>query len=298
MKLGFSLFLRKYIKPGNVEYGDCKTFQIICPECKEPVFKVSRKENVDYFSHYKKDKTLVEQCELRVNAISIQFEESANNESRKQSLKSFLEVLQDIIWENEYDDNTLMKSKKIFFRMNKCQTYSEFIIKLIHSMRQIASNKNEIFSMFDESIENIYREQEEFTTEFSINLQKNFAYDFYQHILAGHSKTNYFFLMIHAFILLYNRLKDIQDNEMKEWEKTLYAYMNQYLNTQNREKRMKVFYKLANQEIISPYTHDRIDLFSMFGSQLQYHAFAILLRIPYLKILQKNVNLPENYQSQ
>ena len=52
--------------------GICRTFQIVCAACKEPVFKVSRNlgdRTLDYFSHYRKDETLNTQCELRVNRI-------------------------------------------------------------------------------------------------------------------------------------------------------------------------------------------------------------------------------------
>ncbi len=72
MKTGFSLLLQEYVNPVELDYEDCRTFQIVCPACKEPVFKVSRAtagNKADYLSHYRKDETLNEQCELRVRHI-------------------------------------------------------------------------------------------------------------------------------------------------------------------------------------------------------------------------------------
>ena len=42
MKLGYSLLLGEHIEAEWIEYTDCKVFQIVCPNCKEPIFKVFR----------------------------------------------------------------------------------------------------------------------------------------------------------------------------------------------------------------------------------------------------------------
>ena len=173
MKTAFSLLLQEYVNPVELDYKDCRTFQIVCPACKEPVFKVSRKiadTRTDYFSHYRKDETLNKQCELRVNRISTKRIDEVRSESRNQKLRLFLKVFQDIIWENEYNEITTKKSKSIINRMGE--------------------------------------------------------------------------------------------------------------------------YKM-----ISPYTHQDADLFIMFGSRLSYNAFGILLRIPYLQILQKQLKDRETEHS-
>ena len=45
--------------------------------------------------------------------------------------------------------------------------------------------------------------------------------------------------------------------------------------------------KMGEFEMISPYTHQEVNLYIMFGSYLHYNAFGILLRIPYLQLLKK-----------
>jgi hypothetical protein len=108
MKLGYSLLLREYVAAEKIDYSDCKNFQIVCPNCKEPIFKVERKiepQIIHYLSHYNRDKDYVDICELRVIKISSREIESVNNISRNQKLEYFLKVLKDAILENEYPNN-------------------------------------------------------------------------------------------------------------------------------------------------------------------------------------------------
>ena len=61
MKTAFSLLLQGYLNPVELDYEDCRAFQIVCPACKEPVFKVSggiEDKATVYFSYYRKDETL------------------------------------------------------------------------------------------------------------------------------------------------------------------------------------------------------------------------------------------------
>ncbi|NOY08886.1 MAG: hypothetical protein GXP33_08595 [Spirochaetes bacterium] len=68
-------------------------------------------------------------------------------------------------------------------------------------------DNNEILDMFKESLKNLYGNLEDFKSNFALNLQMEFAYDFFQHFLAGHSKENFFFLLKHAYILYFEELE-------------------------------------------------------------------------------------------
>ena len=201
MKIAYSLFLHEYVKSENIDYEDCKTFQTICAACKEPVFKVSREiqnNRTDYFSHYKRDKTLNKQCELRVNQLSYTRIEEVKMESRNQKLNLFLKVFQDIVWENEYNKNTIQKARQNFFTLGKSKTLSTLYRGMLVQLRDEIEEKGEILDMFDESMENLYKNSSDFNSNYAISLQKEFAFDFLQHLLAGHSKINLFFLFNHA----------------------------------------------------------------------------------------------------
>ena len=49
---------------------------------------------------------------------------------------------------------------------------------------------------------------------------------------------------------------------------------------------------MGERSIVSSYSQQLIDYYAMFGSQLSYNAYGVLLRIPYLKILKKQLGNP------
>lgn len=54
MKLGYSNLLSELIRAELIDYKDSEKFQIVCPCCKEPVFKVIRSNEsipIHYLSH-------------------------------------------------------------------------------------------------------------------------------------------------------------------------------------------------------------------------------------------------------
>lgn len=95
MKIGYSILLTEIVEAFQIEYGDCKDFQIVCPECMEPVFKKTRttdgKEH-HYMSHYKA--TAENQiCELRVASYTKESIQRFNALARGQNLDEFITYL-------------------------------------------------------------------------------------------------------------------------------------------------------------------------------------------------------------
>ena len=296
MRTGYSLFLQEYVDPARVEYQDCRDFQIVCPECREPVFKVARESSatiVHYFSHYKKDETLNDQCELRVNRLSNAAIEETRRESRNQKLRLFLKVFQDIVWENEYTAETIQQARQRFVRLSRSEAFSDFKRISFEALRKTARDRNEILDFFDEALENLYQDLADFGSEFAIGLQKDFAYDFLLHLLAGHSKENFSFLFNHAFILCMTRLeRKRREADLADWEAAMLHYLTSFLSTGNEKKRMQILARMGERPLVSPYSHQLIDYYAMFGSHLSYHADGVLLRIPYLKILKRQLGNP------
>jgi hypothetical protein len=96
MKLGYSMLLGEHIKAPVIGYSDCKDFQIVCPACKEPIFKAVRAfpvPPIHYLSHYVKSKAYETQCELRVSSMSASDLAKHDAESRGQRLIYFLSVI-------------------------------------------------------------------------------------------------------------------------------------------------------------------------------------------------------------
>lgn len=297
MKTAYSLFLHEYVDPASIEYEDSRTFQIVCAVCKEPVFKVARDnkgKTTHYFSHYKKDETLNSQCELRANRITNNKIDEVRKESRNQKLNLFLKVFQDIVRENEYDEIGKRKAKQYFFQLGGSQVLSTWLRVLLQGFRREMEDKENVLDMFDESLENIHGNETDFTSTYALNLRKEFAFDFFQYLLAGHSKTNFFFLLKHAYIkVLESFEKKRKETELLPWEEEMFNCMRKFLKTNNENKRMELFNRMDEYKMISPYTHQEVDLHIMFGSYLQYHAFGILLRIPYFRLLKQNFNRKE-----
>ena len=294
MRIAYSLLLQEYVNPRELDYPDCRAFQVVCPACKEPVFKVCRGADdaaTHYFSHYRKDETLNEQCELRVSRIPAERIEESRSESRNQKLSLFLEVFQDIVWKTEYSEAGLRKAKQRFFQLGGSRVFAAFSLPIFHGYRSVAHDRNEIYDYFEESLENLYEDYEDFRSDFAIQLQMDFAYDFFQHLLAGHSKANFYFLLKHAYVQFVQELEEKRDrSDIASWEQAMLDYLSRFLKTQNEKKRMSIITAMGSYEMISPYTHEEVDLHIMFGSQLSYHALGILLRIPYLELLLESLD--------
>lgn len=69
MKKGYSNVHGLIVDAAELDYRDCEAFQIVCPECREFVFKSIRRGDdgaIHYFSHYAADPEANQHCELRV----------------------------------------------------------------------------------------------------------------------------------------------------------------------------------------------------------------------------------------
>jgi len=100
MKIGYSNLLRHLVDAPEIEHGECESLQIVCPECREPVFKTERAREGSgqhFLSHYGADRAMVAQCELRVGALSSGDARTSAAEGRGQNLKLFLRVLRQMV---------------------------------------------------------------------------------------------------------------------------------------------------------------------------------------------------------
>ena len=97
MKLGYSMTLGEILEAEEIEPGDCGTFLVVCPACREAVFKktLTHASGVThYLSHHLATDEESRQCELRVAAMSKERVSQFNAESRGQTLNRFMVVLQ------------------------------------------------------------------------------------------------------------------------------------------------------------------------------------------------------------
>ncbi|MBY6243919.1 hypothetical protein [Methylosinus sp. Sm6] len=98
MKTALSALLDEMFDAEKLVYDDCARWQMQCPACHEAVFKVLRQEagrDLHYFAHYRRDKLLAEECELRVGAMNAEEVAKHNAAARGQRLAYYLSVLKD-----------------------------------------------------------------------------------------------------------------------------------------------------------------------------------------------------------
>lgn len=204
MDIGYSLLLRETLNANTLEYRDCEYFQVVCPICKEPVFKVRREleeKTVHYLSHYKEDLEEIdeERCELRAKKLSKAKIKSQNSDSRDQKLIFFLSVLKDTVKKNEYRNNDTKKVTRMFLQLEKSQPLN-FLRKQAYnySSEMLGGlSKKEMMGFFDDYVNDFKEISGDFPeTSFSIKLQKEISYDIWKHLLSKKAEENYFFYLI------------------------------------------------------------------------------------------------------
>lgn len=297
MKLGYSLLLGEYVNAEKIDYVDCKNFQIVCPICKEPIFKVERQfepQSIHYLSHYNRDKAYVNECELRVVRISKTDIQSANSLSRDQKLDYFLSVLRDAILENEYSkDKEKIKSVNALF--NKlCHAAA---LQMLRDKMYELSRHNflqcmdaDIYELFDDYIKDIETISGTFPkTSFSIEMQKRIALDIWKHLLSARARGNYSYLFSHGYVMLMRRIEASEAvRRLYEFEKELYFYMDKLIDS-TKQKGNKIFEKLMRYSIGPPHAIENSNLFKKMASGITHEMLGCLIRLPYFEIIKKAI---------
>ncbi len=204
MKIGYSLLLREFVEADEVDYGDCKDFQITCPACSEAVFKVGNADNKRrYLSHYRGSKSDVAECELRVASMSRDRMDKTNSESRGQSLelfqKRFLEVtLETMTPADTAEGSTRSKLRKLIARAVARPSFRAYIrelgarkaqsIRTPEGMRELLGDGNQYRMINVASVRPIHKVK----SEFWITRQMGYASDYAHYLFApGSLRTLY-----------------------------------------------------------------------------------------------------------
>lgn len=102
MKDAYSPIFQEFLNAFQVGYHQMVELQVVCPCCREAVFRAEREfanGPTAYFSHYRTPAGFsIAECERRVAAIPSTEKERTNQESRNQSLSLFRSVLRDAVY--------------------------------------------------------------------------------------------------------------------------------------------------------------------------------------------------------
>lgn len=296
MKLGYSLLLAEYVAAEKVDYLDCKNFQIVCPNCKEPIFKVERQlpQTIHYLSHYNRDKTYVDICELRVVKISQNEIQSVNNISREQKLEYFLSVLRDAIIENEYPNNpeSIKSIKALFNKLNHSAGIQVLRDMMYELSRQqfLQCSDNDLYECFDDYISEIKMISGSFPkTSFSIEMQKRIATDIWKHLLSPKAKGNYSFLLFHAYVMLIMRIEEANNvRELFEYQQVMHLNMIKLIDS-TKQKGKILRENLLNYPIGPPHAIENSNLLNKMASEITHEMLGCLMRLPYFELIKKAI---------
>jgi hypothetical protein len=101
MKDAYSNLLGEYVEARDVDNHDVAGFQIVCPCCRDAIYKVTREtdqKTLNFFSHYRAPKDFsIAECERRVGSIGTEAMQSASNAARAKSLDMFRKVVRDAV---------------------------------------------------------------------------------------------------------------------------------------------------------------------------------------------------------
>lgn len=293
MKIGYSLLLSEYINANSIDYNDCINFQIVCPSCKEPIFKVVRDSNekkLHYLSHFEKDKSYTENCELRVSEISVNHINSKNIESHNQRLKFFLNVFKNTIYNTEYSNSKI--AKKQIDKVKNTKSLDKYRQHLYEHSKKIYSpnNKNDLLEHFEFYVNEIKELVGEFyKTSFSIEQQKKIALDIWYHILSPKAKENYYFLLNHSYLVLISRIeKASKDRKLFDWEIYLHNTMNE-ITISPKDRGNELISSLGLYKIPQETDWSADNLYDKMSAEISFEMFGCLLRLPYFEILKRAI---------
>jgi hypothetical protein len=97
MDKGYSNLLTEILPAIEIEANETADLQIVCPECREPIYKAVRHGRIHYLAHYEAGRSAVSECELRVNGIGGESVALSRSEARTQNLRYFLAVLPEML---------------------------------------------------------------------------------------------------------------------------------------------------------------------------------------------------------
>jgi len=289
MKTGYSLLLGEYIDSIGIDYSDCKNFQIICPICREPVFKVIRNQPppaLHYLSHYEESKAFASDCELRVRQIGIQDQEKENFLSRAQKLEYFLSVLREEILKNEFGPN---KRETIGHLMNVpgVQMLRDGMHAHLRENKSL-NDPNSLPMFFDDYLKDIKEVGGSFPeTVFGIITQKRIATDIWLHLLSAIVKGNFTVLFCAGMLVFLARIaKALEVRPLYDYEK-IFGLALDKLTKVGRQNALSIIDSLKETPIGPPHAMQGSDFLTKLMAEICHEMLGILLRLPYFKMLKQ-----------
>ena len=294
MKSGYSILLGEHVEAITTGYEDCAHFQIVCFECREPVFKCFRKsedsdKNLHYFSHYGAKLPEQKECDSRVKSYDSSEIEKHNSKSKNQRLSFFMKVLQSTLSTYPvYIDGGELAHRK----MKK----SEGILGLFELIKEAVhhpGNANIIDDLIKDVEIDFEKSEHTLNTTFAKHIQIRITKDMWITLLTIPEEINLLFLFRHAFL-----------SEMSHWapwidrpyshDKTLaltiLSGFTDLYDCRKKRKVDKIIMSLASRTLPNSDGSTSSVLTRILGKVLDQMAEALIV-MPYAELLTNKFGL-------
>lgn len=282
------MLLGEYIDAIHLEYDDCKMFQIVCPECYEPIFKVQRdneREAIEYLSHYKESKLMKSNCELRINNISKSFQASHNSESRNQRIALFLSVLRELIGSHPMYANDFRKTHSRLIKSKPLKLIRDLIYAVIVKNK---ISQEEFYRFAADYVEDVFEMGGMIKTAFSISLQKRIAFDIWKHLLSPLGKTNFNFIFNHSYLMLLTRMTQASEVRTLSREEIILTNSLAGLIRANKNRGKEIISELMEIEVGPPFAEEGSNLFVKISAEIMHEITGTLISLNYFDSLKSS----------
>jgi len=292
MRIGYSILLGEFIDAEQLEHRDCEPFQVVCPTCNEPLFKVERtseKNNSEYLSHYRQSESFDSDCDLRAQSKTQAEKIKHNSESREQKLQYFLSVFTSILEKDPFISygQGFEKTQK---QINKSKAWRFFRNRHLESARGGDFGNREGFQSFaDFYIQEGFKTIGIPTTGFSTETQIRISSDLARLLLSPPGKPNYEALFNHAAMYLLSRFSN-PDPEATPEDRFVSDSISRFIVNliQFGEKAgMETLDEMAKTPIAPPYVNRPSSYILKVASEISHEMVGTLLRLPYFDALKQ-----------
>ncbi|MGD9687841.1 MAG: hypothetical protein AB7U43_12815 [Desulfobacter sp.] len=294
MKTGYSMILGEYIDAAILSHRDCEPYQIVCPSCREPLFKVARKAgeaSIDYLSHYNADKAYNSDCELRISSMKKEEIENTNKVSRDQRLEYFLSVLRDLVSANPMYPQGTAKSQTTLNKSKALAFFRDAHYQFLKANRGSSDLFDQIAVEYIKDIEGVGGTID---TAFALSVQKRIAYDVWQHLFSGKSRQNYDFLFNHAYLTVIARCESAVGTQYDSPEgRRLAGFLSRVISS-GKQKGMETLAQMANTPVGPPFAVAGSEYFTKAASEISHEMVGCLLELQYFDVLKRKFRLFAN----
>lgn len=292
MKLGYSNLLGEHIPAEQLHHKDCEPFQVVCPACREPVFKGQREHDsaaIHYLSHYRADRAYQDDCELRVGKIVWTQVEQSNRSSRDQRLEHFLAVPQTLIGQQPiYVDGPARGHAKL--NRSKCVAWMRETN--FGFMRQLHFTQEQFAEAAQGYVTDITAVGGMIDTSFAFAVQQRIAWDIWTHLLTGHGRANFDFLFNHAYLQLLSRMAAARDVRALGQEEAMMYRAAAKLVEISKQRGFEIIQDMMQTPVRPPFAEPGMNLFSKLLAEITHEMIGTLLQLPYFECLRER--LPPN----